>query len=564
MSTYSAHVISPNTLQSNLLLRDVQTYLISSANFRTWPAMSSREDKSRRYSPIYWDREKDSRMARSQRTPDYDRRRRNSPPGIRSPRGTWPSQASQRDRSRRRTWNRERSPSPRRYRKDSRDNRERVSRKEEFYRDNYNHRLDSSDCAFDNTLAPCFSGTVRNDEKNTENRQNSFMEYGFPEDNDFQDYSFNEDFNSRRDTPCYRETPAETVSKSFYNDRSEGELTNSDCEFGAESAVHVNTHSKHTNYADTLMEGWKIVSETVPSERIVAFSSDKAKVSINVPGTSRPEKEMKKVVPTLVENAFAAVSDSLQSQSVDLLNVKSLDCNAPCYRPDNPSWKPFSNKTMGNLPLGLKVPQQWDINLNHSKLTDLENLTASMLHVASYTDLLVESQGMIMNRDQITSEDISSLMSIHESLAVAASDMVTLNCALATDFTLLRRDRVLKERTHLDIRTKHDIRNSAVIPDQLFGPEAENALKAQDQNPAQIIKHAVLELNKSNRRDKHSNPSKFQSVWKAGKEKFHKRNRFTPKDSARQRNDRASRSGNFRPAGGKKPAARDNTPGKGQ
>lgn len=306
--------------------------------------------------------------------------------------------------------------------------------------------------------------------------------------------------------------PTATVSSECF--LSEGECSASDIEDNdkaVDSAMRNNEPKDTLNnnpMSHAILAGWKVINDKLPNHRVVDSDVSSHSTRVSVPVHGRNDTKMqKKPAAKQVEDTFASISESLKVHNNDLLNMKSLDCNAQYYRPDNPLWRPYNKHNVGILPVGFKTPKVFDTTLNKNKLGDFETITATLLNISSYMELLIETQGELMKQEFLSDDDVNHLHAIQEALAIASRDMITVNTSLATNFTLLRRDCFLDSKKNLDDRTTQLIRSSSVLPTQLFGPEADDALSTQNQDPTYIIKTVL----KESTRNSYSNANKTNS-----------------------------------------------------
>lgn len=273
--------------------------------------------------------------------------------------------------------------------------------------------------------------------------------------------------------------------------------------------------------ANTIKKGWRVISEVLSEDRLISADARSDKVrNVPIPGRVEEQKKTSKPASKQLQDTFSNFSEALPNTLTNgLINSSSLECNAQWYRPDNPVWKPYSSKQQ-KFPLGLENPSNWSFNMTNTKMGDVENLTANLLNVSSYVNLLSESQGQIMRDKEVLSvKDIENLCDTQEAIAAATRDMLSINTALAVNCTLLRRDAVLensKSRSlNLQERTKIEARVSSLDGRQLFGPEADKALKAQNENPAIAIKQTIKTLHNQSFRKSEQSKKKFANWSKS-------------------------------------------------
>ena len=333
----------------------------------------------------------------------------------------------------------------------------------------------------------------------------------------YRSVSHNSDFENRQADESIVGNQRSTVSRHFHTDFQDESMRNDDDKDHNDDFNEDN--DSMNNLSNTIKKGWHIINEVLPENRLIVGnnSSDKIK-SVPVPGRIDEDKKDSKPSSVQLKDTLDNFSEALpKAVTSGLLNTNSLECNAQWYRPVNPLWKPFTVKNQ-KLPLGLETPSHWNFGLSHTKMGDIENLTSNLLHVSSYIELLSETQGRIMNDNEVLSvRDIENLCDTQEALAAATRDMLNINAALAVNCTLIRRDAILEgdksKGLNLVDRTKFEARTSSLSSSQLFGKEAENALKAQSENPALLLKQTIKTLHNQSFRKSNQDRSKRFSNW---------------------------------------------------
>lgn len=213
--------------------------------------------------------------------------------------------------------------------------------------------------------------------------------------------------------------------------------------------------------ANKLSKGWNLITRKLDSGRL-ASCSDRIS-NLNVPG-----KQDDKPSSRLLHASFDVISQSLPDlvkKAKGLLTATCIDSNPQHYRPSNPIWKPYSIKTQGSWSSGLKVPTKWEFDVNHSKLSSLEHITANILHVSAFIELISVCQSLISH--PLSAEGKEELICCTDALQVASKDLLILDAALASNLTLLRRDAVL-ECSVLPAEEASKLRLNKIVGDNLF------------------------------------------------------------------------------------------------